>query len=1057
MPKRVTHMLEWRPKTQTYEVSIHGEALSPAIVPDSSIWPAWLEAVSSFSFHDKSGGAYTARKEMAQHGNAYWYAYRRVGKRMVKRYLGRGAELTLARLEEVAIAFDAVSQRAAVDAQAQPASRPPRTEPSHSGEFNDQASAPSASTTHLLLMTKLHVPYAPARSVSRAYVSACLDRGLERPLTALVAPPGFGKTTALRLWASERQRPLAWVSLDADDNDSLQFWTYVLTALNMAHPGIADTALALLHAPHHPSLTVALRTLLNAIVALPQEQDVVLILDDYHLIAEPAIHESLALLLEHPPMQLHLYLATRGEPPLPLARLRAYDQVNELRADDLRFRPHEVSAFLRGMMGLHLSDDALAALAERTEGWAAGLQLAGLSLQNHPNPDRFIATFGGSHRRVLTYLGEEVLAAQSAEVQSFLLQTSILERLSGSLCDAVTGRSDGQSMLERLEQANLFVVPLDDESHWYRYYHLFADLLRHRLAHEQAHLLPELHRRAACWLEVEGWIVEAVEQFLAVPDFAEAARVIEQSARDLLKRSEFATVLRLVERLPEDVISARPQLALCQGQALIYNGHLEAAERLLTIAEHALVRSEKGAPNATIDVIDVSALPAARRALFGEALAGRATLASMRNDAEAIEHARVALTLLPEDDAYLRASVMVPLGHAYRLNGQIQAAGEAYAEASRLGFAADSLPIALIALNMRAYVLWLQGRLREAADACHQIIAIAEAQSDASRSLAGAGYSYLATFLYEWNDLAAARQSLEQAIALGQQWANAQDQLNGYVWLAWVYQAQGQSGAAFETFQQTERFLQSLLQSNMAFPWLLPIVGSMGARLALRQGRLADAERWARERDLDIERYASSQELEYLTFARVLLALDKPDQAMQVLARLSQAAEREERMGGIIEIRALEALAWQAHGTADRALDALTQTILLAMPEGYMRLFVDEGAPMHALLARLRERQPKDSALRRYLDILLAAFEQVPAAVVPPSLPGQLAIEPLSEREREVLRLLAQGRSNAEIARQLVVAVSTVKTHIHHLFAKLQAADRLQAVTRAREFGLLDR
>jgi LuxR family maltose regulon positive regulatory protein len=1092
MPKHATHLLTWRAEAQAYEVQSSGTPEPLRDIPDSPAWIAWLDGVSSFSFHSKAGTLCTVRKETVQRGGAYWYAYRRTRGRMVKRYLARGADLTLARLEAVASALNAPVSPSrtgpahedaaeAGDKPEHPTASPPRAEtrkgtprtqtkmgdsagvqPNAAREANPPMGTLQVPAARLLLTTKLHVPRATSRLVSRPHVLQRLQRGLKRPLTLIAAPAGFGKTAALRAWALDSQQPVAWVSLDASDNDPTQFWTYVLTALNMAHGGIADTALAMLNAPHPPPLTAALGTLLNAIATLPR--DVALVLDDYHLITAPAIHEALATLLEHPPAQLHLYVATRSEPPLPLARLRVSDQVNVIHADDLRFRPDEIAAFLSDVMEVRLSSEDIMRLAERTDGWIAGLHLAGLSLQGHPDPTRFVATFGGSHRHVLTYLGEEVLAAQPEEVQTFLLQTAILERMCGTLCDAVTGRHDGRAMLARLEQANLFVVPLDDEGRWYRYYHLFADLLRHRLRQEDAKRVPELHRRAARWLEGEGWIVEAAEHLLAVPDAAGAARIIERAATGMLTRGEIAPLLSLINRLPDAVVTARPRLALSHATVLFFYGQLEMAERRLAAAERGLPAAATGAES----VLPVADESDERRTLRGEIAGARTTLAMMRGDfVGAIAQAHTALAAASDDDASLRGRVCLPLGIAYMLSGQMRAANATLDEASRLSLAAGNLPPAIIALNMRALVLELQGQLQHAAALCRQAIHMTDTQDGASHGLVATLYGELGAVLYEWNDLVGARLALEKTIVLGQQWANGQDQVDGLVRLALVYQAQGQATAANEAIEQAEQVLEHLIQSNAVFPWVTAYAPAVGARLALRQGHLEQAERWTRERGLEVERYtprstAFLHEFEYLTFARVLVAKGKLDDAARLLERLLLAARAEERIGGEIEMRALEALVWQARGATEHALDALAQAVALAAPEGYVRVFVDEGVPMRGLLVRLRERQPRGSALRHYLDTLLAAFDRAPAPQSRGSeLPTHVAaapglVEPLSEKEREVLRLLAQGRANQDIARHLVVAVSTVKTHVHHLYAKLQAADRLQAVTRARELGLLE-
>jgi LuxR family maltose regulon positive regulatory protein len=1007
----------------------------------------------------------TVRKETVQRGTAYWYAYRRVQGKMVKRYAGRSSDLTLARLEESASVlgtaasasdFAASGSRQVhaepqIEAPAPQKRRVARARTKVARDRHDGADGVGrVPAAHLLLATKFHVPRIAARLVGRPHVYQRLQRGMERPLTLVTAPAGFGKTASLCDWVQQSERAVAWVSLDASDDDPLQFWTYVFTALNRTYPGIADTALAMLHAPQSPPLAVVLRALLNAIAAAPR--DVVLVLDDYHLITRPDIHEGIASLLEHPPAQLHLYLAARGEPPLPLARLRAYNQVNEIRADDLRFRPDEVGTFLVEVVGVQLPIDEVMTLAERTDGWIAGLQLAALSLQGHPDPAHFVATFSGSHRHVVTYLGEEILAAQPEDVRSFLLQTAILDRLCGALCDAITGRADGQAMLDRLERANLFLVPLDDEGQWYRYYHLFAELLRHRLGREHPELVPERHRRAARWLEQRGWVVEAAEHLFAAVDMEAAAELVERAAPAILMRGEVTTLLRLLERIPDEYVEARPLLCLYHAEVLFARGQLVTSELRIAAAERALHASGDGR--------DPEARAEGLRALAGHIAGDKAVLDAMRGEGEvAMTHARQALAKLPKSDAVHRGGALVALGHAYRLKGELRRADDAYAEASQVSFAAGNTFIGLLALNFRAMVSVQQGRLRQAEDLCRRVIAAIEARGAAA--MAGGAYASLGERLYEHNDLVGARLAWEKALALGEQWANIEDQVDGYLGLALVYQAQGKTLEAEEAMRRAEQLMQSLAQSNMTIPWLPPFVAASQARLALRQGQATTAERWMRDYQLELARGRLSgdyqlQELMKLTLVRLLLAQGQADEAAQMLDALLPAAEAEGRTSSVIEILALRALAAQAKGSTERALDTLERAATLAEPEGYVRLFADEGTPMRSLLVRLRERVARGSPLRRYLDLLVAAFgADAPAASTRTDDHG--LIEPISARELEVLRLMAAGHPNQEIARQLVVASSTVKTHVHHLFAKLQASDRLQAVTRARQLGLLER
>ncbi|HEX6796473.1 MAG TPA: LuxR C-terminal-related transcriptional regulator [Ktedonobacterales bacterium] len=1081
MPKRADHSLTWRDDTQAYELCGVGSGcarLAPtgATAPGRAGSLGGVASLASFAFTSRAGHVCTVRQEAAARGGTYWYAYRRAGPRMLKRYLGRTDVLTVARLEATAATLDAAARTEA--------NAPARDAASHRG--HSQASArqhasASASTStstasratsprspdlasSALLATKLHVPRTASSLVERPLVMARLADGLERALTLVSAPAGFGKTTALAQWARNvgasggRPVPVAWVALDASDDDPVQFWLYVLAALERAMPGIAATALSMLRGPRPgpAPIEAVLRALLNDIAALPAERHLALVLDDYHRITAPAIHEAVALLLEHPPAQLHLYLAGRSEPPLPLARLRVRDQTVELRAPDLRFAPTEVAEFA-ATLGLALAPEDVAALAERSGGWPAALRLAAVSLRGHPDPARFIAAFDGSHRDVLAYLGDEVLAAQPAEVQAFLLETALLDRFCAPLCDAVTSRADAQATIERLERASLFVIPLDDERRWYRYDALFAELLRHRLRAEMPDRAPALHHRTADWLAENGWIAEAAEHLLAAGDVEAAALLLERSARGMIQRGEHPALLRLLERLPRDVMFARPALVVYRAEALLYRGELEATERSLEEAERLIAAhaADGGHERRGEPAVDWEALAIMVRG-------GRAALAAMRGDGAAtLAYARATLALPgADDDPYRRGGALLTLAHAYRINGQMRAAETAYDQAAVALEAAGELPLVAVALGLRALVLVQMGRLRAAAEVCRRMIVRAEERSAGEGAAFGSGHVGLGQVLYEWNDLDAAQAALESGVTLGERSTSLYDQTAGLVALAAVWQARGEPETALDMLRRAER----LMHSGAQFPWLVPLLGALRALLALRQGHITVAERWAAERGLldgtfEPRGPIQVQECEHLTFARLLLRKGDGQAAAEIVERLLPQAIREERAGSEIELRIVAALAYEAAGCHDDALDALATALELAAPEGYVRLFVDEGAPLHVLLLRLREwyaggEGARHAPLRAYIEKLLAAFEGEAVPQAEGTAPAP--VEPLSAREREVLALLAEGRSSQEIADQLVVAVSTIKTHIHHIYTKLQAGGRVRAITCARELGLLD-
>jgi LuxR family maltose regulon positive regulatory protein len=1038
MPRRASHLLRWSPEHGIYELWQRGTPLRPPVTPDTPGWFAWLEEVSSFSFQRASGDIYTLRKEKVQRGGAYWYAYHRRDGHMTKRYLGRDTDLTLARLE-------------AAPSTARYVTNGTDDRPHRRGARASGAKASAVSDTPLLA-TRMLMPRSPARVVSRMHVWHRLQRGLEHPLTLLTAPPGFGKTTSLAAWVRQVETPVAWVSLDDSDNDPGQFWAYVLSALEQASSGVSGDALTMLRSIQAPPLPIVLRALMNALVTSPR--DIVLVLDDYHRITAPTIHETLASLLEHPAERFHLYLASRREPALPLARLRARGAINEITADDLRFRLDEAAEFLAEVMGVRLPFEDSLELAERTDGWIAGLQLAGLSLQQHPNPTAFVASFSGSHRHVMQYLGDEALAAQPADVRAFLLQTSLLDRMCASLCDALTGRSDGRAMLDRLAQANLFIVALDDEGRWYRYYHLFADLLRHHLREESPELLPELHQRAARWLEGEGQIIEAAHHLFAIPAYSAASDLLERISDELMRRGDTETLIGLLQQVPEAILANRPSLCLSLAEASFARGELAASDRHITTSEHAVARM-----STTTD--DERRL---HRLLIGRIASDRAVLASMHGDADAtFVYAQTAQECLADDDNLRRGGAAITVGHALRFKGDLVAADAAYAEAARLSTVAGSPFLAALATDMRTLLANARGHLHLSASLSQQIITLAESRGEAARSLAGSAWSNLGWQLYEWNDIARAEEAFLKALALGEQWNDTDDQVNSRLWLTFVYQAQGRPEAARTSLEHADNVLREAEQGGQTFPWLPPLVAVTWARLALMQGNLADAERWMNTIRGGFSRNVMLRPLEELTCARVLLALGKITEAQSLLDGLMPRVVDNGEMAHEIETHLLLALVRQALSEVPEALDALEQAITQAMPEGYIRLFLDEGTPLIALLKLLRERRPVRSDVAGYCTKLLvmAGAETYATNVTSPVSPREHVAypdlpEPLSAREMEVLGLLAEGYSNQDIANHLVVALSTVKTHVHHLYAKLQTPDRLRAVTRARALGLLD-
>jgi LuxR family transcriptional regulator, maltose regulon positive regulatory protein len=864
------------------------------------------------------------------------------------------------------------------------------------------------------------VPRAHPNLVSRPRLAELLAEGINRKLTLVCAPAGFGKTTLLSEWRMihlHSEYPLGWVSLEEADNDPFRFLSYLIAALQAIEAETAEAILASLRSPQPPQIESVLTVLVNEIAAVPK--DFALILDDYHVIEAQPIHGAIAFLLEHMPPQMHLVISSRTDPPLPLARLRARGQMTELRAAELRFTPEEAGAFLTDVMALDLSTRDVEALERRTEGWIAGLQLAALSMRGREDISGFIEAFTGSNRYVLEYLVEEVLARQPEPVTSFLLKTSILDRLSGDLCDAVEETHIGQEMLETLDKENLFVFALDEEGRWYRYHHLFAEMLRHRLRRDLPELVPELHRRASRWYEQNALLDEAIKHVLAAQDFEGAARLVEGSAGEILARGEVSLLLGWMEALPEELLRSRPGLCIPYAWALLMIGRLEDAEGRARDAERA---ADTGA-------------------LSGKLTALRVNLMLARGDVPgSIELASEALELLPEDDFTMRGVISFNLGDAYWVTGNLKAAKEAFAEASTASRRAGNTYVALLSMRARAEVEKMGGHLHRAADLYQEAFQVAEASPSPAAGLAHVGMGEL---LYEWNDLDGAVNHLTQSIDLGKRSGSFDILFPARAALALVRQAMGDSQGALEVMQECERAVRTI---NLP-PYMLDQLAAFGARVRLAQGDVATAARLLEERGIGAEDAVNIQnELEHLVLARVLLARDEIHAALDLLEQLRSAAEATGRMGSTIKVLVLQALTHKARGDETLALATLGRALELAEPEGYVRTFLDAGAPMAALLRGALTKAISPG----YASRLLGAFGSQAE-----SLPTGALSEPLSERELEVLRLVASGMSNAEISRALFVSLATVKKHINNIYRKLGTHSRTSAVARARELNLL--
>jgi LuxR family transcriptional regulator, maltose regulon positive regulatory protein len=915
--------------------------------------------------------------------------------------------------------------------------------------------SPAGLERDALLATKLHLPRPRPGFVPRLRLLERLDQGMVRELVLVCTPAGFGKTTLLADWARGGRRPVAWLSLDEGDNDPARFWRHVAAALDGIRPGVAERVAPLLRGLQPAAFQGVAATLVNELAGVTEE--VVLVLDDYHLVEAPQVHQSLGFLLEHLPAGLRLVLASRADPPLPLARLRAGGQLAELREADLRFTPEEAAELLRAAVGPGLPEAAVTALESRTEGWVAGLQMAALSLQGHPDIEAFVQSFSGSHRFVLDYLAEEVLDRQPQPLRGFLLQTSVLERLSGPLCDAICGRSDSQQLLEQVERANLFLMPLDEVRGWWRYHHLFADLLRARLQREQPDHLPGLHHAAAAWCERHGLVDEAVRHALAAGDAVWAARLIERHFDEVLRRSEDATVRRWLEGVPAKVVRSRPRLCLAQAFGALIDGRLEVVEPLLDDAERGLAA-----------IADEPYEPSVGRAasLLANVPAGiaheRASLAHLRGDAaQTITFARRALAELDEGEWMLGCVTRWHLAGAEWQRGRLAEAERAFVS-SIAGWRAAGDPIlAAWSSNHLGQVQRAQGRLDAALGTYQEAMEAAAEPGGPALQAAGPALVGMAAVLYERGQLDAALRHATQGTALCRQLGFSLPLVAGLATLARIRQAHGDRAGALEAIAEAEQ-----VGLSPAMVGLLNPVPTLRARLALAHGDAAEAAHWVKQRGLGPDDQPSyPREDEYLVLARLLLAEHTPDQALGLLERLHALAVAQGRVASVIEILALQALARAAAGDEHGALAALAEALTLAAPEGYLRVFVDEGAPIATLLGRLvaAQRAGRVAAVRGvppdYLARLEDAFARDGApidqqrgriATAPPGL-----VAPLSARELEVLQLLAAGKANQAIAEELVITLDTVKRHVTHILDKLGAANRTQAVTRARALGLL--
>lgn len=903
-----------------------------------------------------------------------------------------------------------------------------------------------------VLLTKLHIPFQRQKLVPRPHLLEMLHLGLAHRLILISAPAGYGKTTLIAEWIRGSKIAAAWVSLDKGENDLARFLDYCVAAIQTIFPKVGKTTQVMLQSPQRLMMEACLSLLINDLVEV--ERQVILVLDDYHLIQVQEVHDAVTFLLNHLPPQVHLVISTRADPPLPISRLRARGQLTELRLSDLRFSREEAEVFFTQMMEFSLTALDQEALIERAEGWATGLQLATLAMQAHVNSHgkealpAFVHSFAGSHRYVLDYLVEEVLQYQPGSIQEFLQRTCVLERLCPSLCDALlkgdessTASQSTASVLEYLDRSNLFLVPLDDHRQWYRYHHLFSDLLNQRLLGSQPDLVPVLHRRASAWFEQNGWMNEAIEHAIAAEDFERAAEMISQAAEPTLMRSEVVTYMRWVERLPGAVLQNHPRLVVFQSWGLLFAGYSKEKIEACLNSLAALADSPLSAPI-------------------------RGYMALFQGDiGTSIELFRWALNQLPEEEHLLRGLAAICLANAYlseyEVTSGVRALEEVAQESQRTG---NTMLAALVYSNLAELSRKL-GQLHQAQDYFLQAIDLATDAEGHHLPVASRPLSGLSDLKREWNDLETAEKYIMESINLSRTWMQS-----GFIHstppLVRLKMAQGAWDEAQEILSQARKAAVEFSITQIDDY----IVELYQAWLWVMRGELEKAAWWVEkfhiEEPFDELPASGAQaynlfhmrKYEQLILVRLYLAQNEPEKALRLLETLLPKFEKIGRQVQVVEIHILKAIAWQAANRLNEAKSELLEALRLAEPEGYLRLFLDEGDPLHHLLDRIKA---AETGLEDYVQRLLAAFDgenkfqDSPLTAREKATGDPLSLDPLSKREVEILYFLAGTLSADEIARKLFVSVHTVRSHMKKIYSKLGVHGRLEAVEKARELKLL--
>jgi LuxR family maltose regulon positive regulatory protein len=904
-----------------------------------------------------------------------------------------------------------------------------------------------------LISTKTYLPIKSVNLVSRPRLWAMLDSALLNHcrLTLISALAGSGKSTLLTDWASNLKVPVAWLSLDANDNDLYQFWTYVLHAIQSGFPKSCETLLKDLAAAPLPSMTDFLPVLINALTELTASEGsfpFVIILDDYHVIENQAIHESLTFFLDHLPPEVHLVIATRTDPSLPLHRWRSHSQLMELRSADLRFSTEEAEKFLNNVMGLGLISEEVSQLGARTEGWAVGLQLAALSLRGHEDRTAFIQRFSGSHHFVLEYLTNEVISRQPLDVQKFLIQTSILEKFCAELCDSIRGEAEkdeakSASILDYLERSNLFLIPLDDERQWHRYHHLFAELLRMRLARQEDHELGSLHQRAAEWYADHNYVDEAMQHALAAGDTTFAGDLIIRNWPQMQYQGRSSTILKWIEMLPNEMVTTHPMLSAAKAWSLYLLGKTDEVEEYIAQSNQVLASwAARGyVPDDGYDYMSLRGLMAVLQANI---------FTRKGNYRDGIAAAQEALRVVSPQDALVNGLAWISLSHSYEELGDIEAAISSYQQGIQWNLASHNILATSIAARRLSRLFQIQGNLPKAEELILSILEQASLANQAGSPAYGSLYIALGDVSYKRNELEKARQWLERG------------------------RAQGKSGAYFDLLFCADLLNTQLKRANGDLPGAIDILNELyhatnkvdeplakaevrawRARLQAEAHQLQEVSVWEESILREVAHHVGlTHGIELFTLVRVLLTQKRLEEGQMLAAQLAKTAAATHSAGWESEALMLQAESFWMQSCPDQALGLLSQAVSLAEPRGFIRLFVDEGYLMASMLKRLSTKS--EDHCRELAAHLLNNFPEEDLEQEPlPLAADDPTPSPLSHREIEVLLLVAAGLSNPEIAEHLVVSTATIKTHVSHIYDKLDAQNRAEAVAHAKEKGLI--